>query len=112
MEETRIGRNPRTGRPALRTTNGKEWYDILTLPATEYVPFATLEKALAFAKAGGVVVGYGIRPCNTPTRGKTAEDVKRVVDAIFAQQTAFFIDCEPDGATLRSVLMKAYPGSD
>ena len=28
-----------------------------------------------------VVVGYGIRPCNTPTRGRSADDVKRVVDA-------------------------------
>jgi len=112
VESTRFGTNPRTGRPALRTTNGKEWYDILTLPATEYVPFATLEKALAFAKAGGVVVGYGIKPCNTITRGKTAADVKRVVDAIFAQPTALFIDGEPDGARLRAALAKKYPGEN
>ena len=71
-----------------------------------------LEKALAFAKAGGVVVGYGIRPCNTPTRGKTADDVKRVVDAIFAQPTALFLDGEPDGARLRAALAKKYPGTD
>ena len=112
VESARIGKNPRTGRPALRTTNGKEWYDILTLPATEYVPFAVLEKALAFAKAGGVVVGYGIRPCNTPTRGKTAEEVKRVVDAIFARPTALFLDGEPDGATLRAALAEKHPGND
>ena len=112
VESARFGTNPRTGRPALRTTNGKEWYDILTLPATEYVPFAVLEKALAFAKAGGVVVGYGIKPCNTPTRGKTSEDVMRVVDAIFAQPTALFIDGEPDGATLRAALAKNYPGEE
>ena len=47
-----IGRNPRTGRPAVRAENGVEWYDVLVLPAAEYVPYATLEKALAFAKAG------------------------------------------------------------
>ncbi|MBP5510791.1 MAG: hypothetical protein J6Z49_07740, partial [Kiritimatiellae bacterium] len=112
VESAKIGTNPRTGRPALRTTNGKEWYDILTLPATEYVPFAVLEKTLAFAKAGGVVVGYGIKPCNTPTHGKTSDDVKRVVDAIFAQPTALFIEGEPDGAALRSALAKNYPGTD
>ena len=110
VESAKIGRNPRTLRPALRTTNGKEWYDILTLPATEFVPYAVLEKALAFAKTGGVVVGYGIKPCNTPTRGKTSDDVKRVVDEIFAQPTALFLEGEPDGATLRAALAKNYPG--
>ena len=110
VESAKIGRNPRTLRPALRTTNGKEWYDILTLPATEFVPYAVLEKALAFAKAGGVVVGYGIKPCNTPTRGKTSDDVKRLVDEIFAQPTALFLEGEPDGATLRAVLAKNYLG--
>ena len=110
VESAKIGKNPRTGRPALRTTNGKEWYDILTLPATEFVPYAVLEKALAFAKAGGVVVGYGIKPCNTPTRGKTSDDVKRVVDEIFAQPTALFLEGEPEGATLRAALAKNYPG--
>ncbi|MBP5510792.1 MAG: hypothetical protein J6Z49_07745 [Kiritimatiellae bacterium] len=112
IETATIGKNPRTGRPALRTTSGKEWYDILTLPATEYVPFAVLEKALAFAKAGGVVVGYGLRPINTPTLGKTALDARRVVNEIFTQPTALFIEGEPDGATLRAVLAKNYPGTD
>ena len=112
VESARLGTNPRTGRPALRTANGKEWYDILTLPATEFVPFAVLEKALAFAKAGGVVVGYGVRPRNTPTRGRTAADVKKVVDAIFAQPTALFLDGEPNGAALRSALARNYPGTD
>ena len=112
VESAKICTNPRTGRPALRTADGKEWYDILTLPATEYVPFATLEKALAFAKAGGVVVGYGIKPCKTPTKGRTNEDARKTVDEIFAQPTALFIDGEPDGATLRAALAKNYPGED
>ncbi len=112
VEAARIEKNPRTGRPALRTENGTEHYDILSLPATEYVPFAVLEKALAFAKAGGVVVGYGMRPSNTPTRGKTALDARNVVNAIFAQPTALFIEGEPDGATLRAALAKCYPGTD
>lgn len=112
VEAARIAKNPRTGRPALRTANGKEFYDILTLPATEYVPFAVLEKALAFAKAGGVVVGYGVRPCNTPTRGKTTADVKRVVDAIFEHPASLFIEGEPNGAQLRAALAKNYPGTD
>ncbi|MBP5320597.1 MAG: hypothetical protein J6334_06385 [Kiritimatiellae bacterium] len=111
VESARIEKNPRTGRPALRTANGREHYDILTLPATEYVPFAMLEKALAFAKAGGVVVGYGIKPANTPTRGKTAADVKRIVDELFAQPTALFLEGEPNGAQLRAALAKPYPPS-
>jgi len=112
IETASIGKNPRTGRTALRTTNGKEWYDILTLPATEFVPFAVLEKALAFAKAGGVVIGYGLRPTNTPTRGKESWEVRKLVSETFAQPTAFFIEGEPDGATLRAVLAKKYPGTD
>ena len=110
VESAVIERNPRTGRPSLRTANGKEHYDILTLPATEFVPWATLEKALAFAKAGGVVVGYGVRPSNTITRGKTAAEAQRLVAEIFAAPTALFIDGEPDGAQLRAALAKPYPG--
>jgi hypothetical protein len=109
IESVRIEKNPRTGRTSLRTENGKEHYDVLSLPATEFVPFAVLEKALAFAKAGGVVAGYGIKPCNTPTRGKTAADVKGVVDALFAQPTAIFLEGEPDGATLRAALAGPHP---
>ena len=107
-----VGEGRAPARPYLRTENGTEHYDILTLPATEYVPFAVLEKALAFAKAGGVVVGYGIKPCGTPTRGKTSADVEEIVDAIFAQPTALFLDGEPNGAQLRAALAKNYPGTD
>jgi hypothetical protein len=105
----RIVKNPRTGRTALRTENGREFYDVLSLPATEFVPFVVLEKALAFAKSGGVVVGYGIRPCNTPTRCKTADDVKAVVDALFSLPTTIFLEGEPDGAALRAALAKTHP---
>ena len=110
VETARIEKNPRTGRPALRTERGVEHYDVFVLPATEYVPYPVLEKALAFAKAGGVVAGCGIRPCNTPTLGKTADDAKRVVAEIFAQPTALFLDREPDGPALRAALAKPYPG--
>ena len=110
VESAVIEKNPHTGRPSLRTANGKEHYDILTLPAAEFVPWATLEKALVFAKAGGVVVGYGLKPSNTITRGKTAAEVQRLVAEIFAQPTALFIDGEPDGAQLRAALAKPYPG--
>ncbi len=111
VESATIEKNPRTGRPSLRTLKGKEHYDILTLPATEFVPWATLEKALAFAKAGGVVVGYGIKPVNTPTRGKSAAQVQELVEQIFAQPTALFLEEEPDGAKLRAALAKNYPGT-
>ena len=110
VESATIEKDPHTGRPSLRTTNGKEHYDILTLPAAEFVPWATLEKALVFTKAGGVVVGYGLKPLNTITRGKTAAEVQRLVAEIFAQPTALFIDGEPDGAQLRAALAKPYPG--
>ena len=36
--------------------------------------------------------------------------MKRVVDEIFAQPTALFLEGEPDGATLRAALAKNYPG--
>lgn len=104
VESSRIGKNPRSGRPALKSEKGGEHYEVLVLPAAEYVPFPVLEKALAFAKAGGVVVGYCIRPSNTPTRGKTAEDAKRIVAEIFAQPKALFMDGEPDGERLAKAL--------
>ena len=110
VESATIEKNPHTGRPSLRTENGKEHYDILTLPAAEFVPWATLEKARTFAKAGGVVVGYGLKPSNTVTRGKTAADVRQLVAEIFAQPTAFFIDGEPTGSQMRAALAKPYPG--
>ena len=110
IESATVERNPRTGRPSLRTANGRERYDILVLPAAEFVPWATLEKALAFAKSGGVVVGYGLKPSNTFTRGRTAAEVRRLVAEIFAQQTSLFIDGEPDGALLRAALARPYPG--
>ena len=112
IETAVICKHPRTRRVALRMANGKELYDILTLPATEYVPFAVLEKALAFAKVGGVVVGYGLRPSNTPTRGKESWEVRKVVSEIFEQPTALFIEGEPDGAALRAALERKYPGTD
>ena len=112
VETARIERNPYTGRMALKTKNGLEHYDILSLPATECVPFAVLEKALEFVKTGGVVIGYGIKPCRTPTRGKTADDVRRVIDAIFSQPTALFLEGEPDSAILRAALAKNYPGEN
>ena len=117
--ESRTGQSPSlpgegraSSRPFLRTLNGKEHYDVLSLPATEYVPFAVLEKALAFAKAGGVVAGYGIRPCNTPTKGKTACDVAKIVDAIFAQPTAVFFEGEPDGTAVRAAFAKPHPDGE
>lgn len=111
VEGAVVEKDPRTGRPSLRTKDGREHYDILTLPAAEYVPYATLEKALAFAQAGGVVVGYGLKPSNTPTRGRTAADVQKLVAEIFAQPTALFLDGEPDGAQLRAALAQNYPGT-
>ena len=112
VESSRIERNPRTGRPSLRSERGVEHYDILVLPATEYVPFATLEKALAFAKAGGVVVGYAVKPSNTPSLGRTAADAKRIVAEIFAHRTALFLEKEPDGPALRAALAAKYPGEE
>ncbi|GAB6165879.1 hypothetical protein JCM19992_18790 [Thermostilla marina] len=55
-----------------------EAYRVLILPAAEVVPFEVLEKAHRFFEAGGVVVGYGIRPRLSATPGKTSDDVATI----------------------------------
>ncbi|RMF86687.1 MAG: hypothetical protein D6741_21575, partial [Planctomycetota bacterium] len=60
-----------------------EAYRVLILPAAEVVPYEVLEKARRFFEAGGVVVGYGIRPRLSATPGKTSEDVARLCRALW-----------------------------
>ena len=95
-----IETDARTARPALRLPAGDERYPVLALPAAELVDFALLEKALEFARRGGVVIGYAIKPKDTYTRGKTPADVKAAVDEIFAQPASRFFAAEPTPAEL------------
>lgn len=96
--------DPRTGTPSLRMARGREHYPVLTLPAAELVDFAALEKALAFAKRGGRVIGYAIRPSDTFTRGKGPGDVKALADELFRLPTVRFFAAEPTPRELRDAV--------
>lgn len=49
---------------------GGEDYRVLILPAMRAVRWATLEKALAFVRAGGVVIAYGCLPSASDRAGR------------------------------------------
>ncbi len=50
----------------------QERYQILIVPPTEVIPYATLAKAKAFFDQGGVVLGYGHLPSKSGSVGRTS----------------------------------------
>jgi hypothetical protein len=60
-----------------------ERYRVLVVPPVEAIPEQTLAKALAFFEAGGVVVGYGFRPSQSATLGKTSRDIADLTEQIW-----------------------------
>ncbi len=97
----------------------QERYRVLVLPAAEVVPYEVLAKALAFYKAGGIVVAYGMLPSRSATMGKSQVDMARLCNAIFGAdphqglsvcQTnasggrSYYLPGEPTPAQLQQVL--------
>jgi hypothetical protein len=56
----------------------QERYQVLIVPGTEVIPYATLAKVKAFADRGGIVVGHGFTPTKSATLGKTGADIKKL----------------------------------
>jgi len=104
LVEAEITRDAVSGLPAIRSAKGEERYPVLVLPATDRLEFPALEKALAFARAGGRVIGYAIRPAATPTRGRTAAEVKKLTDELFALESAVFLPSEPTASEVLSAM--------
>ncbi len=63
----------------------QEAYQALVVPAVEVIPPASLERALEFLEAGGVVIGYGIRPTRSATPGIPASRVEELGQAIWGE---------------------------
>ena len=56
----------------------QERYQVLIVPGTEVIPYATLEKVKQFADRGGIVIGHGFAPSKSATPGKTTADIARL----------------------------------
>lgn len=55
-----------------------ERYQVLIVPGTETIPYATLAKVKEFADHGGIVIGHGFAPTKSASIGKTSADIARI----------------------------------
>jgi hypothetical protein len=90
------------GRAALKIA--KETFPVLILPAAEVVPYGVMAKAKAFLDAGGVVLGYGIRPGKSATIGRKDAEIQALAAAIF--------DARPAGAKGVSAFLGPNPSPE
>ena len=60
----------------------QERYQVLIVPGTEVIPYATLEKVKQFADRGGIVIGHGFAPTKSATPDKTSADIARLNSGI------------------------------
>ena len=104
LSEARIETDPLNRRPVIRSARGAEGYPVLVMPAAERVEFAALEKALAFARAGGRVIGYGIRPSATSTRNRSAADVAALMKELSRLPSMTFLSGEPGAAEVLAAM--------
>lgn len=56
----------------------QERYQVLIVPGTEVIPYATLAKVKEFADGGGIVIGHGFLPTQSATIGKTVADIAKL----------------------------------
>lgn len=99
----------------------KERYQVLIVPPTEVIPYATLAKAKKFFDAGGVVVGYGHLPSKSGAVGRSSAEIVKLRDAIWTSDAkvsaqvcktnsaggrSYFLPEKPDVKTITSVLNK------
>ena len=99
----------------------QERYQVLIVPPTEVIPYATLAKVKEFFDNGGVVVGYGHLPSKSATVGRPSAQITKLRDAIWGtdpkQSTlacttspaggrSYFLSEKPDVRTITTVLDK------
>ncbi|MCF7976032.1 MAG: hypothetical protein K9N55_19600, partial [Phycisphaerae bacterium] len=99
----------------------QERYQVLIVPPTDVIPYATLAKARAFFDQGGVVIGYGFLPSKSGTIGHASEEIETLRDAIWGQGAtigtqacntnaaggrSYFLPMKPDVKAVSSVLHK------
>jgi len=99
----------------------QERYQVLIVPPTEVIPYATLAKVKAFFDNGGVVLGYGFLPSKSGTIGHRSEDITKFRDAIWGTDAnvgtkacktsaaggrSYFLPLKPDANSISAVLHK------
>ncbi len=90
----------------------KEHYSVLIIPAVEVIPYATLVKIKQFYDAGGVVVGYGMLPSKSATLGKTSDDIRLLVAAVWGEPEKTGLQlCRRNDLGGRSYFLPAKPTS-
>lgn len=60
----------------------QERYQVLIVPGTEVIPYATLEKVKQFADQGGIVIGHGFAPAKSATLDKSSADIAKISSGI------------------------------
>ncbi|TWU38365.1 glycosyl hydrolase [Novipirellula artificiosorum] len=65
----------------------QERYQVLIVPPTEVIPYATLAKAKAFFDQGGVVIGYGQLPTKSGSVGQPSSEIMKLRRAIWGSDT-------------------------
>ncbi len=75
----------------------EEAYRILVVPPIETMPYTTLAKVKAFLEAGGVVIGFAAPPTRSATPGKTADDMKALVESIWGTTAPNLLPRHPKG---------------
>ena len=99
----------------------QERYQVLIVPPTDVIPYATLAKAKAFFDQGGVVIGYGFLPSISGTIGHASEEITTLRDAIWGRNAkvgtrycktnvaggrSYFLPMKPDADMISEVLHK------
>ena len=88
----------------------QERYQVLIVPPTEVIPYATLAKAKAFFDQGGVVLGYGHLPSKSGTVGRTSAQIGELRDAIWGNDPQVGTEaCQTNAAGGRSYFLPEKP---
>jgi hypothetical protein len=89
-----------------------ENYQALIVPPVEVIPPATLQKALDFLEAGGVVIGYGFLPEKSATPGVAPEEISGLCRAIWGDAQPGTDTCRTSAAGGKSFFLPEEPSPD
>lgn len=84
-----------------------ERYRVLIVPPVEAIPYATLARARDFFQAGGIVVGYDFLPSKSATLGRSSDDIRALVRAIWGDGEASLAVRKTNPAGGRSYFLPA-----
>ena len=80
-----------------------EKYKILILPSMSAIRYSTLEKALAFYQAGGIVIAIGALPEASERIGRDDPEIKVMIDKIFGTDQGFGIHLDKPATIVEEI---------